>query len=122
MIPSRPRGGPASTGSGAVLLLLALAVLPDPAAAQTLTLSTATIEDLNAAFDSGALSSERLVEMYLARIDAYDQQGPAHEYRVLLSGSRARAEQPADRNRRLDGSPDIGGDALCRRALYQRRR
>ncbi|MCH7533913.1 MAG: hypothetical protein IIB36_19425, partial [Gemmatimonadetes bacterium] len=70
-------GSLASTGPGAALLLLALAILPDPASAQTLTLSTATIEDVNAAFDSGTLTSERLVELYLARIEAYNQQGPA---------------------------------------------
>ncbi|HKB90261.1 MAG TPA: glutamyl-tRNA amidotransferase, partial [Opitutaceae bacterium] len=39
-------------------------------------LSTATIADLNAAFDAGALTSEKLLKLYLARIEAYDQQGP----------------------------------------------
>jgi amidase len=40
-------------------------------------LSTATIADLQAAMQSGALTSEKLVSLYLARIDAYDQKGPA---------------------------------------------
>jgi amidase len=40
-------------------------------------LASATIADLNAAFASGALTSEKLVQLYLARIDAYDQKGPA---------------------------------------------
>lgn len=39
-------------------------------------LQTATIEDIHRAFDAGALTSERLVQLYLARIDAYDQKGP----------------------------------------------
>jgi Asp-tRNA(Asn)/Glu-tRNA(Gln) amidotransferase A subunit family amidase len=39
-------------------------------------LSTATIADLQAAMERGSLSSERLLELYLARIDAYDQKGP----------------------------------------------
>ena len=38
--------------------------------AQMLSLSEATIEDINTAFDSGTLTSERLIELYLARIQA----------------------------------------------------
>src|ERR1051325_6628464 len=44
--------------------------------AATFELETATIAELNAAFDAGALTSEKLVQLYLARIEAYDQQGP----------------------------------------------
>ncbi len=40
-------------------------------------LTTATITDINAAFDAGALTAAGLVELYLRRIDAYDQTGPA---------------------------------------------
>src|SRR5690242_14553603 len=50
---------------------------PARAGAQTVGLSSATIVDLNRAFDAGALTSEALVQMYLDRIQAYDQQGPA---------------------------------------------
>eukprot|EP01035_Chromulina_nebulosa_P011064 gene11064-biopygen9257 len=39
-------------------------------------LSTATIADLQSAMSTGALTSEKLVELYLARIAAYDQAGP----------------------------------------------
>src|SRR5262245_47519705 len=39
-------------------------------------LATATIADLNAAFGKGALTAEKLTEIYLARIAAYDKQGP----------------------------------------------
>src|SRR5882724_8083810 len=35
-------------------------------------LQTATIEEINAAFDSGALTSEKLVQLCLARINAYE--------------------------------------------------
>ena len=41
-----------------------------------LNLSTATIADLQSAMSAGALTSEKLVSLYLARIAAYDQQGP----------------------------------------------
>jgi amidase len=44
--------------------------------AEGIDLSKATIADLNAAFEAGTLSSEKLVSMYLARIEAYDKSGP----------------------------------------------
>ena len=40
-------------------------------------LMEATIPDLQAALSAGAVTSRDLVTMYLARIDAYDQRGPA---------------------------------------------
>lgn len=39
-------------------------------------LYSATIAGFNAAFKAGTLSSERLVQMYLKRIEAFDAQGP----------------------------------------------
>lgn len=39
-------------------------------------LANATIADLNVAFRRGTLTAETLTEMYLARIAAYDKQGP----------------------------------------------
>ena len=59
-----------------VILLLAL-VMPRPGVAATFNLTDATIADINAAFDAGALTSERLVELYRARMQAYEQDGPA---------------------------------------------
>ena len=48
----------------------------NPLSAQTFDLSSATISDINDAFDKGTLTSEQLVELYLARIDAYENNGP----------------------------------------------
>ena len=48
-----------------------------PATAKEFDLSKATIADINAAFAAGSLTSEKLVSLYLARIEAYDKQGPA---------------------------------------------
>src|SRR6266446_1813299 len=42
-----------------------------------LDLKSATIADLNAAFKKGTLTAEKLTDFYLARIAAYDKQGPA---------------------------------------------
>jgi amidase len=46
-------------------------------AARTLALDQATIGDLNAAFGAGTLTSEQLVQRFLARIEAYDRKGPS---------------------------------------------
>jgi amidase len=53
-------------------LFASISVVP----AKTFDLSTATIADINEAFDAGALTSEKLVQLYLNRIEAYDKQGP----------------------------------------------
>ncbi len=45
-------------------------------ATRDFTLERATIDAINAAFDTGALTSEKLVGMYLARIAAYENEGP----------------------------------------------
>src|SRR5580765_4047048 len=39
-------------------------------------LEEATIADINAAFDAGALNCRQLTQMYLSRIQAYDKAGP----------------------------------------------
>jgi Asp-tRNA(Asn)/Glu-tRNA(Gln) amidotransferase A subunit family amidase len=51
----------------------------------------ATIADIHAAYQTGELNTRQLVEMYLDRIDAYDQKGP--EINALISiNPRALAE------------------------------
>jgi len=60
------------------LLFLAsvLALVSAPLRAQPVNIATATIGDLQAAMAKGTLTSEKLTQLYLARIAAYDQQGP----------------------------------------------
>lgn len=50
--------------------------LTDTTRAATLNLGNANIADLQAAFENGTLTAERLMELYLARIEAYDKEGP----------------------------------------------
>lgn len=45
--------------------------------AKEFNLTTATIADIHDAVDAGALTYERLTELYIERIAAYDQHGPA---------------------------------------------
>lgn len=56
--------------------VMMLSVLPPSAQAVTFNLESATIADINEAFDAGALTSKQLTQLYLNRINAYDQQGP----------------------------------------------
>ena len=48
-------------------------------------LETATIADLQAAMAAGTLSSEKITAAYLARIAAYDKQGPALNSIITLN-------------------------------------
>ena len=86
-----------------ILAHLTIWSLPAVASAQTLTLSAATIEDLNAAFDSGTLTSERLVELYLARIEAYNQRGPALNAILWLNDDGLATARALDAERAASG-------------------
>ena len=73
--------------------LLALFLAPCVHATE-LKLEDATIADLNAAFKAGSLTSVKLTELYLARIAAYDKQGPAINTVITLN-SKALVEASA---------------------------
>jgi amidase len=66
-------------------------------------LSTATIADINAAMDAGALSSEKLVGLYLKRIDAYDKQGPKVNSVVTLNKNAVAEARALDAERKTKG-------------------
>lgn len=73
---------------------LASFLLPVGAIAETIDLTSATVEEINAAIDAGALSSERLVQLSLNRISAYDDASPGINAIMLLNSNardRARA-------------------------------
>ncbi|MDH3441172.1 MAG: amidase family protein [Gammaproteobacteria bacterium] len=96
------------------ITLLAILALPAASLADTLDLTSATIHELNEAIDAGALTSEQLVEMSLARIAAYDDSGPAINAVLYLNPNaleRAReldAERAATgRRSRLHGIPVV---------------
>ncbi len=59
-----------------ILATQAVISIPLAANAATFNLVEATIGDINAVFDAGALTSEQLTQLYLNRIDAYDDNGP----------------------------------------------
>lgn len=61
-----------------------------------------SIVDLQAAMQAGRVTSRRLVESYLARIQAYDQAGPRLNSIVLIN-PRARDEADASDRERVEG-------------------
>ena len=73
------------------------------AAAQSLDLSRATIEDLNRAFEEGALTSRRLIETYLLRIEAYDRHGPELNAILWLNDRALETASALDAERRERG-------------------
>ena len=78
-------------------------VIPAQLSAATFDLATASIVDINAAFDAGALTSEKLIQLYLARIKAYDNAGP-HLHTVITLNPNALAEAKAlDAERKAKG-------------------
>ncbi|HEY0944388.1 MAG TPA: amidase family protein [Opitutaceae bacterium] len=71
--------------------------------AATFDLSTATIADINAAIDAGALTSEKLVSLYLARIAAYDKKGPALNTIITLNPKALDEARALDAERKQKG-------------------
>jgi Asp-tRNA(Asn)/Glu-tRNA(Gln) amidotransferase A subunit family amidase len=66
-------------------------------------LQTATIEDINKAFDAGALTSERLVQLYLNRIAAYDKKGPNINAIITLQPKALEIARALDAERKAKG-------------------
>lgn len=86
-----------------VLTAALIAGLPGIAGAQALDLDSATVADLNAAFDNGTLTSEKLVRLSLARIDAYDRKGPALRAVITLNPRALETARALDAERKATG-------------------
>ncbi len=65
--------------------LLLCGLIAAPLRAATFNLETASIADIQAAVDAGALTYEKLVTLCLARVAAYDKQGPAINTVITLN-------------------------------------
>ena len=72
-------------------------------AGRTIDLDAATIADVNAAFAKGTLTSERLTQMFLARIDAYDRKGPALRAVITLNPKALDTARAMDAERKTKG-------------------
>jgi len=69
----------------------------------TFNLQTANVYDIQAAMDAGALTSEQLVRLLIARIDAYDQRGPAINSIITVNARALDQARAADIERRQSG-------------------
>jgi amidase len=83
----------------AATIVLALA----PAFAKTIDFDSATIADLNAAFDAGTLTAEKLVQMCLARIAAFDRKGPSLHAVITLNPKALEQARALDAERKAKG-------------------
>jgi Asp-tRNA(Asn)/Glu-tRNA(Gln) amidotransferase A subunit family amidase len=70
---------------------------------RTLDLLTASIADIQAAVEAGALTYERLVQMYLARIGAYDKAGPTLNAVIAINPRALEIARARDAERRKSG-------------------
>jgi amidase len=87
-----------------VLLLVVLMVgSVAPALGKAVDFDAATIADINAAFDAGTLTAEKLVEQCLARIQAYDRQGPSLHAIITLNPKALDTARALDRERKSKG-------------------
>jgi amidase len=70
------------------------------AQAASLDIDTATIADLNKAYSSGHLTSEKVVAAYLKRIKAYDKQGPTINAVITLNPKALATAKALDKERK----------------------
>ena len=63
----------------------------------------ATISEINQALESGILTSEQLVQLYLDRIAAYDQQGPTLNSVITLNSNALERAIALDQERQQQG-------------------
>ena len=73
------------------------------AAQRTVDLDQATIADVNAAFAKGTLTSERLTQIFLSRIEAYDRKGPALRSVIMINPKALETARAMDAERKSKG-------------------
>jgi len=87
-----------------LVLTAALSAAPfAPAEPKTIDFDAATVADLNAAFDAGTLTAEKLVQLCLARIQAYDRQGPSLHAVITLNAKALDTARELDVERKSKG-------------------
>ena len=87
----------------ALLLVFVAFFLTPAASAKTIELDAATIADINAAYAAGTLTAEKLVQLCLARIDAYDKQGPSLRAVITVNPKALDIARALDAERKAKG-------------------
>ena len=70
---------------------------------KTIDLDAVTVADLNKAFDAGTLTAEKLVQLCLARIQAYDRQGPSLHAIITVNPKAVETARALDAERKSKG-------------------
>jgi amidase len=78
-------------------------VVLTPTFAKVIDFDNATIAELNAAFNAGTLTAEKLVQLCLARIQAYDRQGPSLNAVITLNPKALETARALDAERKAKG-------------------
>lgn len=88
-----------------IFTLLIAVILAPPALAQTtFSVYEASISDMQNALDNGQVSSVELVQQYLARIEAYDKQGPALNSIIRINPEAVAEAAELDQERSRTGA------------------
>lgn len=91
-----------------LVVVLGLVAAPDPLTAQrTIDLDAVTIADVNTAFANGTLTAERLVQMFLARIQAFDRQGPMLRSIITVNPRALDLARALDAERKAKGPRSV---------------
>jgi hypothetical protein len=106
-----------SSRTMALLILILSSASTGTTEPRTFDLLTANVEDIQAAVDAGALTYERLVEMYLRRIEAYDKNGPKLNAVLTMNPRAVEIARELDRERlkrarRAPRNPNRGQDTV----------
>src|SRR5690349_6528658 len=85
-----------------VVTAIACALVP-LTAQRTVDLDAATIAEVNAAFAKGTLTSEKLMQTFLSRIDAYDRKGPTLRAVITVNPKALDTARAMDAERKTKG-------------------
>jgi amidase len=86
-----------------LVAVLCAGALAPARAARTIPFDALTIADIDRAFDTGALTAEKLVQICLARIQAYDRQGPSLHAIIALNPRALETARALDAERKTKG-------------------
>ncbi len=92
--------------TAAIVAILVAFFIINPVAARTpeFQLEEASIADINKAFDAGALTAEKLVQLYLERIAAYEDGEPKLNSITTINPKALEVAIELDKERKLKGS------------------
>lgn len=78
-----------------------------PTHATSFELMETTISEINTAYKKGELTAERLVQLYLDRIEAYDKKGPEIRAMITVNPNALKDARALDKERRKQGSRSL---------------